>query len=201
MARDLLERSSALRPARLVACRHRQSRVDCAAQLRRGPRSSISKPIRRDRHTLSAAGRRLDMPIGEHERDFVVWQLAYTSASLQKPIEDRVPMAVAPFGGTPRHSAGPRYERKKVGVTAPTQNGWKAIALSVGARQELYISTAWSKEQVEETFRRAGVEWDWIPAGQYATRRGTYPIRRTTRANSGSSLAFVQYLERDFVLN
>ena len=26
-------------------------------------------------------------------------------------------------------------------VTVPTQNGWKAIALSAGARQELFIST------------------------------------------------------------
>ena len=29
----------------------------------------------------------------------------------------------------------------KVRVTVPTQNGWKAIALSAGARQELFIST------------------------------------------------------------
>jgi len=41
-------------------------------------------------------------------------------------------------------------------VTVPTQNGWKAIALSAGARQELFISTAWSKEQVEKALERAG---------------------------------------------
>src|SRR5580658_6365895 len=36
----------------------------------------------------------------------------------------------------------------QVRVTVPTQNGWKAIALSAGARQELFISTAWTKEQL-----------------------------------------------------
>ncbi len=46
----------------------------------------------------------------------------------------------------------------KVRITVPTQNGWKAIALSAGARQELFISTAWDKEQIEAAFRRAGIE-------------------------------------------
>jgi hypothetical protein len=41
-------------------------------------------------------------------------------------------------------------------VTVPTQNGWKAIALSGGARQELFISTAMSREAVERAFERAG---------------------------------------------
>jgi hypothetical protein len=44
----------------------------------------------------------------------------------------------------------------RVRVTVPTQNGWKAIALSAGARQELFVSTEWSKEQVEAAFARAG---------------------------------------------
>jgi hypothetical protein len=44
----------------------------------------------------------------------------------------------------------------KVRVTVPTQNGWKAIALSAGARQELFVSTAWDQAQVEEAFRKAG---------------------------------------------
>ncbi|HZT31740.1 MAG TPA: DUF2103 domain-containing protein [Bryobacteraceae bacterium] len=46
----------------------------------------------------------------------------------------------------------------KVRVTVPTQNGWKAIALSAGARQELFISTAWGKQEVEQALRRAGAE-------------------------------------------
>jgi len=46
----------------------------------------------------------------------------------------------------------------KVRITVPTQNGWKGIALSAGARQELFISTPWTKEQVEAAFRTAGAE-------------------------------------------
>lgn len=37
----------------------------------------------------------------------------------------------------------------KIHVTVPTTNGWKAIALSAGARQELFISTSLSKEELE----------------------------------------------------
>ncbi|HUI58500.1 MAG TPA: DUF2103 domain-containing protein [Bryobacteraceae bacterium] len=44
----------------------------------------------------------------------------------------------------------------RVRVTVPTQNGWKAIALSAGARQELFISTDWGKDGLEEALRRAG---------------------------------------------
>lgn len=43
----------------------------------------------------------------------------------------------------------------RIRVTVPTTNGWKAIALSAGARQELFISTAFSKDQLEEAIRRA----------------------------------------------
>jgi len=45
-------------------------------------------------------------------------------------------------------------------VTVPTQNGWKAIALSAGARQELFISTAMSREELEAALARAGAEID-----------------------------------------
>ena len=37
----------------------------------------------------------------------------------------------------------------KMRVTVPTTNGWKAIALSAGARQELFISTTLTKDQLE----------------------------------------------------
>ncbi|MDZ4803095.1 MAG: DUF2103 domain-containing protein [Bryobacteraceae bacterium] len=37
----------------------------------------------------------------------------------------------------------------KMHVTVPTTNGWKAIALSAGARQELFISTELGKDQLE----------------------------------------------------
>jgi len=42
----------------------------------------------------------------------------------------------------------------KIHVTVPTANGWKAIALSAGARQELFISTNLSKDQLEQTIRQ-----------------------------------------------
>src|SRR3979409_174872 len=45
----------------------------------------------------------------------------------------------------------------KIRVTVPTQNGWKAIALSAGARQELFVSTDWTKEQLDAALQRAGV--------------------------------------------
>lgn len=43
----------------------------------------------------------------------------------------------------------------RVHVTVPITNGWKAIALSAGARQELFISTTLSKEQLEQALERA----------------------------------------------
>lgn len=43
----------------------------------------------------------------------------------------------------------------KVRVTVPVSNGWKAIAFSAGARQELFISTALSQAELEQAFRRA----------------------------------------------
>ena len=43
----------------------------------------------------------------------------------------------------------------KVRVTVPVSNGWKAIALSAGARQELFISTALSQAELEQAIRRA----------------------------------------------
>ena len=42
-------------------------------------------------------------------------------------------------------------------ITVPVQNGWKAIALSAGARQELFISTEWTREQLQAAIERAGV--------------------------------------------
>src|SRR4051794_41704615 len=44
----------------------------------------------------------------------------------------------------------------KVRVTVPTQNGWKAIALSAGARQELFISTDLTQPELEAALEKAG---------------------------------------------
>lgn len=40
-------------------------------------------------------------------------------------------------------------------VTVQTTNGWKAIALSAGARQELFISTSLSRESLESAISEA----------------------------------------------
>ena len=38
----------------------------------------------------------------------------------------------------------------RIHITVPTTNGWKAIALSAGARQELFISTTLTKDALEK---------------------------------------------------
>ena len=43
----------------------------------------------------------------------------------------------------------------RVHLTVPTSNGWKAIALSAGARQEIFISTNLSKDQLAQAIRKA----------------------------------------------
>ena len=43
----------------------------------------------------------------------------------------------------------------KIRVTVPTANGWKAIALSAGARQELFVSTTLTQEELEKAFENA----------------------------------------------
>ena len=43
----------------------------------------------------------------------------------------------------------------KIRITVPVQNGWKAIGLSDGARQELFISTGMGKEELERAIDRA----------------------------------------------
>jgi hypothetical protein len=44
----------------------------------------------------------------------------------------------------------------RVRITVPTTNGWKAIALSGGARQELFISTGMPKEALAKALEAAG---------------------------------------------
>ena len=41
----------------------------------------------------------------------------------------------------------------KIRITVATRNGWKAIALASGARQELFISTPMSKDELERAVR------------------------------------------------
>ena len=46
----------------------------------------------------------------------------------------------------------------KIRITVPVTNGWKAIALCGGARQELFISTSLSKADLEQAISRASEE-------------------------------------------
>jgi hypothetical protein len=48
--------------------------------------------------------------------------------------------------------------RPTIRITVPTTNGWKAIALSAGARQELFISTTLEKDCIERIIRHALAE-------------------------------------------
>jgi hypothetical protein len=43
----------------------------------------------------------------------------------------------------------------KIRVTVPVTNGWKAIALAAGARQELFISTTLTQQELEQAIERA----------------------------------------------
>src|SRR5580658_9980235 len=43
----------------------------------------------------------------------------------------------------------------KVHITVPTQNGWKAIGLCNGARQELFVSTALSETELTKAIAEA----------------------------------------------
>ncbi len=45
----------------------------------------------------------------------------------------------------------------KIRITVPVQNGWKAIALANGARQELFVSTALTQLETE-TLLAAAIE-------------------------------------------
>jgi len=44
----------------------------------------------------------------------------------------------------------------RVRITVPVQNGWKAIALSAGARQELFVSTTLTEDELKKAFQAAG---------------------------------------------
>jgi hypothetical protein len=43
----------------------------------------------------------------------------------------------------------------KMHITVPTQNGWKAIGLCNGARQELFISTEMLQSNLENAIKQA----------------------------------------------
>jgi len=77
-------------------------------------------------------------------------------AMLEKLLKDREEIrAVVPGRiAIVRDARGP----VKVRVAVPVTNGWKAIALSDGARQELFISTTMGKDELEAALRQAAAQ-------------------------------------------
>jgi len=72
--------------------------------------------------------------------------------STQPEIRSVIPGVIRPV----RDAKGP----VRIRVTVPVQNGWKAIALSAGARQELFISTSLGKSELEAALEKAGAKRD-----------------------------------------
>ena len=66
---------------------------------------------------------------------------------LREEIRSIIPGVIRPV----RDAKGP----VKIRITVPTQNGWKAIGLSNGARQELFISTEMTEEQLARVIKDA----------------------------------------------
>ena len=75
-----------------------------------------------------------------------------TGAATAAAAKDRVDLFLPGVIRPVRDARG----KVRVHITVPTQNGWKAIALSAGARQELFISTDLGKEELEAALTRAG---------------------------------------------
>jgi hypothetical protein len=66
---------------------------------------------------------------------------------LREDIRSIIPGVIRPV----RDAKGP----VKIHITVPTQNGWKAIGLSNGARQELFISTAMPEQELAAAIKEA----------------------------------------------
>ncbi len=65
----------------------------------------------------------------------------------EEDIRSIIPGVIRPV----RDAKGP----VKIRITVPVQNGWKAIALCNGARQELFISTELTEEQLNYFLQKA----------------------------------------------
>jgi len=60
-------------------------------------------------------------------------------------IQSIIPGVIRPV----RDAKGP----VKIRITTPTQTGWKGIALASGARQELFLTTKKTKEELEQAVK------------------------------------------------
>jgi hypothetical protein len=86
----------------------------------------------------------------EHSIIDGVRELLETLLEQNKDIRSVIPGVIRPV----RDAKG----KVRVRVTVQTQNGWKAIALSAGARQELFISTGMDRAGLEKALERCGFE-------------------------------------------
>jgi len=66
---------------------------------------------------------------------------------LRDDIRSIIPGVIRPV----RDAKGP----VRIRITVPTQNGWKAIALANGARQELFISTEMTEVELAAALKEA----------------------------------------------
>jgi hypothetical protein len=80
---------------------------------------------------------KIEHSIIEGVRDVLIRLLAENAATVRSVVPGVIRRV--------RDAKGP----VRVHVTVPTTNGWKAIALSAGARQELFISTSLDKDKLE----------------------------------------------------
>ena len=83
----------------------------------------------------------------EHSIIQGVRQLLETLLAANPEIRSVIPGVIRPV----RDAKG----EVRIRVTVETMNGWKAIAFSAGARQELFISTSLSRLGLEEAIRAA----------------------------------------------
>jgi hypothetical protein len=65
--------------------------------------------------------------------------------------DDRIRSVIPGVIRVVRDAKGP----VKMRLTVPTTNGWKAIALSDGSRQEVFISTDLPREELEQAIAAA----------------------------------------------
>src|ERR1700674_4153233 len=88
-----------------------------------------------------------DKPKGEHSIIDGVREVLERLLQQNSSIRSVIPGVIRPV----RDAKG----EVKIRGTVPVTNGWKAIALSAGACQELFISTALSKDELELALRGA----------------------------------------------
>lgn len=78
-----------------------------------------------------------------------------------RPVLERVllhPEIRSIIPGVIRHVRDAKGKQVQIRITVETQNGWKGIALASGSRQELFVSTALTREELEKVIAAALAE-------------------------------------------